>query len=494
MNLFNARNIKILEVSIFILNILFFAIFFLSSPSFILSIKISILVIVILIYSILFIKKQNLITYPIDDDFISSDRYNLYKQHSNLMAKFLKFKDLEVHNLTSEISIKDKLYKQLFDFAPDAFVIYNRDAIIYSNDAFMTLVDANDDGDFFSKGAWDFIHPTSMATAKLAYDNLLGKVTDTNIINIQVVSLNNVTKRVRVSSSIVFFEDAYYIFSCIHDLSTHDEQERIKMELKNNIANERYKVEFFANISHDIKTPVNVIYSAVQLQDMYALSNDYDKILVYNNIIKQNCLRLQKLLNDILDITKIDANHFKPKLELCNIICSIEYITQSITSYIEHNDISIIFDTNVEDKFVMTDLNLIERIMLNLISNAIKYGKQGGNVWVTLHDEGNHLIIRVEDDGIGIPKTQISNIFKRFHKAHQNTTSTVSSNGIGLSLVKSMVKTLDGIIFCLSTEGVGSEFVVILPMESLKPEENAYCEYATSLDLSNNLNIELSDI
>lgn len=271
MNLFNARNIKILEVSIFILNILFFAIFFLSSPSFILSIKISILVIVILIYSILFIKKQNLITYPIDDDFISSDRYNLYKQHSDLMDKFLKFKNLEVHKLTAEISIKDKLYKQLFDFAPDAFVIYNRDAIIYSNDAFMTLVDANDDGDFLSKGAWDFIHPTSMDTAKLAYDNLLARIVDTNIINIQVLSLNNVTKKVRVSSSIVFFEDDYYIFSCLHDLSTHYEQERIQMELKNNIENERCKVEFFANISHDIKTPVNVIYSAVQLQDIYTV-------------------------------------------------------------------------------------------------------------------------------------------------------------------------------------------------------------------------------
>lgn len=423
-----------------------------------------------------------------------TDKQKLYKQNSDLMNKFLRFKDLEVHNLETEILIKDKLYKQLFDFAPDAFLIFNRDKIIYSNTAFATLIGSNSDTDLVSNHIWDFVHPDSKIRAKSAYNDLLRKSKEVTVINIELISLDNITKKVRVSSSITFFEDSYYIFSCFHDLSTYYEQERINMELENNVATEKFKVEFFANISHDLKTPINVIYSAVQLQDMYTLSSDYENVLVYNNIIKQNCLRLQKLLNDVLDITKIDANHCKPKLELCNIICTIEHITQSITSYIDHKHISIIFDTNIEDKLVMTDVSFIERIMLNLISNAIKYGTQNGHVWVTLHDEGHHLILSVKDDGIGIPKQELSKIFKRFHKTNQNASSGVSSNGIGLSLVKSMVKMLDGTIFCLSNEGIGSEFIVILPMNSQQYDEDNYCEYAASLDLDSKLNIELSDI
>lgn len=494
MNLLNSDNREIFSFSVSVLNtILFFMLLFFPTP-FSKSIKIGILAIIILITLLTVIKYSDKDSYIIGDKESSSEKHTLYKQNLDIMNKFLKFKDLEVHNLEMEMSIKDKLYKQFFDCSPDAFIAINNNKITYFNDSFSKLIDSTDNTGILYQGVWDFIHPDSISKAMAAYNDLITKSTEFNIIDIKIVSSNNVIKDVRVSSNIIFFEHTHYTFSCFHDLSTHYEQERINAELENNVAQEKFKVEFFANISHDIKTPINVIYSAVQLQDMYLQADECDKIIVSNNVIKQNCLRLQKLLNDLLDITKIDANHFKPNLEFSNIICNIEHITQSVTSYIEHNEIAIIFDTNVEDKFVMTDLNFIERIMLNLISNAIKYGKPNGHVWVTLYDEGNHLIISVRDDGIGIPIDHISNIFKRFHKTNQCSGNTISSNGIGLSLVKSMVKALDGTIFCLSTEGIGSEFVIILPMESQEINDHDYSEYATSLDLSNSLNIELSDI
>lgn len=312
--------------------------------------------------------------------FSSPTREHLYNQNLDLMNKFLVFKDHELHNLETEISVKDKIYKQLFDSAPDAFIISTNDTISFSNQALLKLLDAKDDTDVIGEKIWKFIHPDSIGVARPIYNNLFKGIQDIIVVDLQILSLSNTPKEVRVSSSITSFENVSYIVSCFHDLTNHNEQERIQLQLEKNIADEKFKVEFFANISHDLKTPLNLIYSAVQLQDMYALSNDFDKVLVYNSVIKQNCLRLQKLLNDVLDLTKIDADHFKPNLEPCNIICSIEYITQSIASYLEDKNITIVFDTNVEDKFTMTDSNLIERIMLNLVSNAIKYGKQDGNV------------------------------------------------------------------------------------------------------------------
>ncbi len=487
MNIFKAFNRQNSGFSIAILNTLLFLVILLLPSPIIRSVKGSTLIVMAFIYLFYLAKKQGFTATP--------DKQSLYQQNSDIMNKYLTLKDLEVHNLETEISIKDTLYKQLFDFAPDAFIIFNNNNIVsYCNDACCKLLGIKDIADIISQDIWEFVHPKYMTIAKAAYSDLLTKSTDINIIDLKLLTFDNTVKEVKISSSITFFEENYYIFCCIHDLSAHNEQERIKVELENNIAHEKFKVECFANISHDIKTPINVIYSAIQLQEMYTDSNDYDKVLVYNNVIKQNCLRLQKLLNDVLDITKIDANHFKPNLEPCNIISSIEYITQSVTSYIEHNNISIIFDTNVEDKFALTDLGFIERIMLNLVSNAIKYGNQNGHVWVSLHDTDDHLIISIKDDGIGIPHEQISNIFKRFHKTNQSNASGVSSNGIGLSLVRSMVNLLDGSISCLSKEGDGSEFIVILPMASLEGDDLIQSEYAAALELNAKLNIEFSDL
>lgn len=418
----------------------------------------------------------------------------LFKESSDIMSKFLMLKNLQVEKLETEICTSNKLYKQLFDFSPDAILMFNNENILYSNQAFLKLLGAEDNKDFLDKKTWDFIHPHSIPTAKSAYNDLLSGKETVNIIELKLLSLDGQVKHVRVSSSIVFCEEQFYILSCCHDLSNYYKQERIKAQLEKTVADEKFKVEFFANISHELQTPINVIYSAVQLQNMYTLSNQYDEALMYNDVIKQNCLRLQKLLNDILDTTKIDANHFKPNPELCNIISTIEYITESITSYIKSKDISIIFDTNVEYKYAMADTSLIERILLNLISNAIKYGKQGGHVWVNLYDEGEHLIISIKDDGIGIPKNELPKLFNRFHRGKHNTDTITNSNGIGLSLVKSIVKMLAGTIFCLSTEGIGSEFVVILPMPTHDGDELGHLEYAASLDLNNSLNIEFSDL
>ena len=494
MNSIKFINRKNWGISVVILNALFFLLILIMPTGIVRSIVGGTWMVIAFGGLFLLVKKEFYPTEFEDQQVVSPSKQTFYQQQANILNQFLTLKDIEVHNLETELSIKDTLYKQFFDSSPDAFIIYNEHSISYYNDAFTKLVGLEaDDMPSSSLNIWQFIHPKSMAKARAAYHELFTNPIAGKSVDLEILTLDNTIKEVKISSSISFFQDTSYVFSNIHDLSDHNEQERIRAKLKNDVANEKFKVEYFGNISHDIKTPINVIYSAVQLQEMYADAKDYDQILVYNSVIRQNCLRLQKLLNNVLDITKIDADHFKPNLERCNIIYHIEHITQSVTSYTEHNNISIIFDTNVEDKFVTTDLSFIERIMLNLISNAIKYGKRDGHVWVTLHDTGDHLIISVKDDGIGIPKEETDKIFKRFHKTNQSGANGVSSNGIGLSLVKSMVTTLEGDIFCLSTEGVGSEFVVILPMISLSDYRQTHSEYAASLELSTKINIELSD-
>ncbi len=425
------------------------------------------------------------------------NRQDLYKLNSDLMNKFLSFKDTEIKGLRSKANAQKDLYKQLFDFAPDAFIICIDDQISYVNQATLALLDTADQNKILNTSVHNFIHPHSKPILRSLHETLLQSQAKMVTDEIKIITLNEDIKDVRISCAILELEGKCYMTLSLHDLTNDKAHQLIQSQLEENISQEKYKVEFFANISHDIKTPVNVIYSAAQLQHLCAIDHEYDKVKMHNSIIQQNCLRLLKLLNDLLDITKLDANHFKPCPKLCNIIYTIENITQSVIPYVEQKNISIIFDTNVEEKYALTDPDLIERILLNLISNAIKYGHEHGHIWVTLYDEGNHLIISIKDDGIGISKNQMPHIFKRFHKVSASTGNPSASNGIGLSLVKSIVDILGGTISCISEEGCGTEFVIILPMISCKEECNDYVCADTNLgdmhDKENNLNIELSN-
>lgn len=447
--------------------------------------------IVIPLYILYNIQIQSLI-FPKKD--ACSTRQHLYKLNSELMNKFFTFKNNEVENLRAEVDVKDGLYKQLFNFAPDAFLICNNGGIIYTNQAMISLLHASGESQILNASVWDFIHPDSTSLVKFIFSAISKPNPDTAVGEIKVVTLDGETKDVRLSSTMLGFHGKTYVICSLHDLSKEKAHQLIQSQLEENVAQEKFKVEFFANISHDLKTPVNVIYSAAQLQDICASDHEYDKVNIYNNVIKQNCLRLQKLLNDLLDMTKLDAHCLEPQLQTCNIIYVIESITQSVTTYMNEKNITVTFDTNVEEKFTLTDPDLIERILLNLISNAIKYGNKNGHIWVTLYDEGNHLIISVKDNGIGIPKSQAPFIFKRFHKVARKSEQTPNGNGIGLSLVKSIVDVLGGNISYISNEGQGSEFIVILPMASCNDE--CACSMAQNDFYSGNentLNIELSD-
>jgi len=425
---------------------------------------------------------------------IVPSQQHLYKLNCDLMNKFFTFKDNEVQNLRTEVDTKDGLYKQLFDFAPDALLIFINNNITYINQATLSLLGASNEYEIINTPIWRFIHPDSVPLVKSICKSVINSKADTMVDEFQLISLDKKIKDVRVSSTSLCFNKNDYILLSLHDLSLDRAHKRIQSQLEENIANEKSKVEFFANISHDLKTPVNVIYSAAQLQDLCATEHEYDKVNMYNNVIKQNCLRLQKLLNDLLDITKLDANCFKSCPRPCNIIHVVENIVESVASYVMQKNIRILFDTNVEEKFVLADPDLIERILLNLISNSIKYGKDKGHIWVTLYDEGKHLIVSIKDDGMGIPKSEVPYIFKRFHKVPDHTNPITNGNGIGLSLVHSIVEVLGGNIFCLSQEGNGSEFIFILPMIPCKDEYNdTTAEYIACSQSESQLNIELSD-
>lgn len=295
-----------------------------------------------------------------------------------------------------------------------------------------------------------------------------------------------------------------YIFSTVNfknfykDFINNKEITKKGLELekinKKLIEHEKLRSDFFANISHELRTPINVIYSAEQVMELnLRKSQNYD-MSKYLKMVKQNSFRLIRIISNLIDITKIDALSFDVKFRNLNIVKVVEDITISVAEFIEHKGLTVIFDTSIEEKVIACDPDLIERIMLNLLSNSVKFTKRGGSILVSIYLEEDKVCISVKDSGIGIPDNMKEIIFDRFIQVDKSTTKSCEGSGIGLSLVKSLVEIHKGTISLNSVISKGSEFIISLPDE-LCFEEDVH-ENIINLDDSRieKINIEFSDI
>lgn len=255
---------------------------------------------------------------------------------------------------------------------------------------------------------------------------------------------------------------------------------------------------FLANISHELRTPLNILLGATQITKYYLENDevlDREKIKVKSKTQIQNCYRLIRLVNNLIDITKIDSGNFTLNILNCNIIEIVEDIVTSVVEYAALKNIKIIFDTDVEEVILACDLDAIERIILNLLSNAIKFTHEDGNILVNISTINNSIQIRVKDSGIGISQDKQKMIFERFKQVDKLLTRSNEGSGIGLNLVKSLIEMHGGTIQVNSEYLKGSEFIVEIPISKTS---NDQISRNGSINILSNviskINIEFSDI
>lgn len=261
---------------------------------------------------------------------------------------------------------------------------------------------------------------------------------------------------------------------------------------------EKARCSFFANLSHELRTPVNVIFSALQMMEFLG-NNDrgiYDnKQAKYRGIIKQNCYRLIRLIGNLIDITKIDAKYQTINLQNIDIVKITESITLSISEYADSKSINLVFDTEIEEKVIACDPDMIERILLNLLSNAVKFTPAQGSIFVSVNTSAEKVSISVRDTGIGIPADKQEKVFERYVQDGKASAMGMQGSGIGLSLVKSIAEMHEGRVNLASECGKGSEFIVELPdrvLSSAGEKEESIRDM--SINNIDKISIEFSDI
>lgn len=253
--------------------------------------------------------------------------------------------------------------------------------------------------------------------------------------------------------------------------------------------------DFILNISHDLRSPLNIILSVLQCyKDDYKDAKKGNQCLQHIDIIKRNAYKILKLINNLIDATKLEQKHYNIRRENLDIINLIEWDICSIDKYAKQKDISLVFDTNVEECIMAVDPEAMDRIIMNLISNAIKFSPKESCIYINTWKNINQLTISIKDEGKGIPKEEQNTIFNRFIQSSRNKRNENSGSGIGLDLVRYLVKAHNGSIELISEENQGSEFIIKLPIEILKDSENIKNKCLNTKSKVEVLEVEFSDI
>lgn len=421
-----------------------------------------------------------------------SKYFNVSLQELSQMQSILTDNNFCIPFCSKNISLNSYSSKQLADFFQSATLIHKDYNIIYANEACLSLFNANNKKKLVGKHLSDLVALEDKRLIQL-HKNLANRNTPNSpSIKIKVYTLDGKTKDVEYRSlTMRNNKKELYQILIIREVAS-------AMEL--NFPNELScsdvdsQMEFFANISHELKTPINVIYSSLQMQEFYINNNNLEKVESYTKMIRQNCLRLIRLINNTLDLKNITSNSLTPKLVVFDLVSAIEDMIGIIHSFITKKNLSIIFDTDVEEKIVKSDPILLQRIILNLISNAVKFNKDNGHIWINIYDYDDFVTIHIRDDGVGIPKHKQNSIFKEFSQIDPILTRRSEGSGIGLSLVLGLVKVLGGTISFTSQESVGSEFIITLNTPTVCEDNLHNLDWNTSFVPLDSIEMEFTDV
>ena len=252
---------------------------------------------------------------------------------------------------------------------------------------------------------------------------------------------------------------------------------------------------FLINISHDLRSPVNSILSVLQCLKYLNADNSKEikeKTDEYRKIIKRNSLKIIKLIDNLIDTTKLEGDNYRLNKINIDIVNVVESIVDSTEVYANEKNINLIFDTNVEEFMINADLEAIDRIVMNLLSNAIKFSPANGVIEVTVNAEKGKVKISVKDNGMGIEEGEQKKIFSRFEQAANSKRIEGKGSGIGLDLVSYLVKCHEGKIELNSRVNEGSEFIVTLPVGNINDSVEKH--ELISRNKVEQLEIEFSDI
>ncbi|MDU5021755.1 MAG: ATP-binding protein, partial [Clostridiales bacterium] len=437
-------------------------------------------------------KKEHVIEKTIfeDDEWISVFIHPMYDNERNIIGTY-GFKIYDYVNSKTPIGIenRNKMLEIIVDNLPIPIFYKDKHGVyLYCNEAFEELIELDRDN-IIGKKDYDLNIDEERVKMYKDADNKVIKHKVTTVDELYVERKSG-DKYIEITK-VPLWDYRKKVIGVIGIVIDLTQKKATEIEL------EKLRLDFFSNLTHEFRTPLNLIFSSVQLIDQ-SISNikkgDVNVLIRYLRIIEQNGMRLLKLVNNLIDSTRIDSGCLDYNPQNKDIVAFVENICESVVEFSHSQNIDLIFDTDQEEKIISFDSDKMERIVLNLLSNAIKYNKENGRIDVEIKCNEDYIDINVRDTGVGIPSDKIGDVFEKFKQVDNRLTKISEGSGIGLSIVKSLVALHNGMVDVSSKVGVGTEFKVKIPNKLQRFEGNKYLIRNESINMNKKIQIEFSDI
>lgn len=433
---------------------------------------------------------------------VSQELNNVGDQLRDVNSKLIEEKEMR-KNMEEMIVTNENCYDLIINNCSDAITVISDGKFVFANSMAIKLMGTESISDVIGKNMEDTIPPKMRPKVKKFTENLILSGGSSSKFETNFLNFNKKEIEVEIICCYVLYRGKPAYMNIFRDITSRKRIRKLENDLKQNekVVNEtkemnRLITEFYVNISHELKTPLNVILAAIQILQMPSKEQLPDffeiKLNKYLKTMKQNCFRLLRLINNIIDSSKLNSGYLKANMGNYNIVSVVEEITMSVADYIQDKGVDLIFDTDTEEKVMAIDADKIERVILNLLSNAVKFTDKGDQIMVAIDDSNDNIIISVRDTGVGIPEDKLNMIFERFGQVDKTLSRNQEGSGIGLTLVKSIINMHDGNIKVESKVGEGCNFIIELPVKIVKEEK-----ISENFLYTNNvqrISIEFSDI
>lgn len=368
---------------------------------------------------------------------IAEKNLKINKQNKRIESSNEAFK-----SFNEKIILKENYFKDFLENIPKAIVVLNANnlSIFQVNKEFAKEFNLENKKEIIGKNIFDLIKFDNekiflLTRRAVGYALING---EERFWNIEILTENN-------ENLILFLEN----------ISVLKQSEKIRGNFNKKNLEEQIKNDFLSSISHDLKTPINVIYTSIQLQKKILEGNSLERIEYYNQVNKENCITLMRLANNLIDSSKLDCDYLKPNLNIYNIVDLVEKSIEKLSEYIKDKELEYIFDTDEEEIYVKCDQEFMQRIVINLISNSIKHTKYGG-ICVNIKSNLKRVFIEFSDTGEGMEKEFLDRAFDKYYKDEKRKGLKNKSTGIGLYIVKNLVELQNAKIKIESIKHVGT--------------------------------------
>lgn len=400
------------------------------------------------------------------------------------MYNSLRSKERLLKEAKMNLKKSEHRYEEIIESISDGILTFENNVLMYINES----------------GVEQIFHKISGDFEQINLDYILYKLTNGDITEEEVekgfrrefVIENKENNKMFISLILKNTNNTEKIL-LIRNLTGVNELQELRKKRNKVKIMEKIKEEFYANISHELRTPINVVSSALQLNNLMLENNKLEDMVKNNVIIRENCLRLIRTVNNFIDTNRISEGFLEPNKKVYNIVNVVESVVLACNKYMILTDTQLVFDTSLEEIYLCCDIDHIERVMLNILSNSLKHGKFGGNINVVIETNENYVNISVSNDAEPIPKEMREIIFEKFGKGDTSLTRQSEGSGLGLYISKKLVELNGGTINIDSSKEGGNVFNIRFPFNFSGEQWEVDFE-SDEHNILEKVNIEFSDI